>query len=146
MSDGIEAVTDPVPCVAPISQIKAEPPEENATNTAYEVEPTPTPWEFLTTPPDKDAMLKPRNDSPETLFLSQVKEEEVEVSRPSDDDKVIDTEAKTFIEALDHLAGHKSEQDNYFYDQNRYGEQLLFAENALLDVASEETVTPEGNH
>ena len=145
MSDGIETVTDSVPCVAPVSQIKAEPLEENATNIAYEVESTPTPWEFLTTPPDKDALLKPRNDSPEGLFLSPVKEEDSEVAQTSDEDKVIDTEAKTFIEALDHLAGHKSEQDNYFYDQNRYGDQLLFAENALLDVASEETVTPEGN-
>ena len=125
----------------PSVEIKTEPsdapakPEENEAN--------PTPWEFLTTPPDKDSLLKPRTDSPDAL-LSKVKVEASEVAPATDDDKAIDPEAKTFIEALDHFGDSKTAQESYFYEQNRYSEQMLFEENSLLGVASEETVTPEG--
>ena len=129
----------------PPMEIKTEPLDEPAPQKPEDNEPNPTPWEFLTTPPDKDAMLKPRTDSPDAL-LSKVKIEQTEEVAAADDDKAIDPEAKTFIEALDHFGGlnKKAEQENYFYDQARYGEQMLFEENSLLGVGSEETVTPDG--
>ena len=136
----VMAVTEPI---EPLPGIKPEPVDEISARTD-ESDLNPTPWEFLTTPPDRDTILKPRTESPDALFLNKVKVEHGEANTAIDDDKTLDPEAKTFIEALDHLAGHKSEQDSYFYEQNRYGDQLLFAENALLDVASEETVTPDG--
>ena len=146
MSSNVEAVAE-VRTVAdpiePIPDIKPEPVDESAVR-PDDSDLNPTPWEFLTTPPDRDIILKPRTESPDALFLNKVKVEHGDPNPSIDDDKALDPEAKNFIEALDHLTGHKSEQDSYFYEQNRYGDQLLFAENALLDVASEETVTPDG--
>lgn len=131
--------------IEPIPEIKPEPTDDNASR-SDESELNPTPWEFLTTPPDKETILKPRTESPDALFLGKVKVDPEDPSPSLDDDKtLIDPESKTFIEALDHLTGQKFEQDTYFIEQNGYGDQLLFAENALLDVASEETVTPDGS-
>ncbi|KAL5268553.1 hypothetical protein ACHWQZ_G002432 [Mnemiopsis leidyi] len=147
MSSNVESAAEVLAVsetIEPLPGIKPEPVDEISSR-PDESDLNPTPWEFLTTPPDRDTILKPRTESPDALFLNKVKVEHGEANTAIDDDKTLDPEAKTFIEALDHLAGHKSEQDSYFYEQNRYGDQLLFAENALLDVASEETVTPDGN-
>ena len=100
----------------------------------------PTPWDFLTINPDTESSVKKEGpDAP--LLLAKPDEKATE---EAEDDKTLDKDDRTFIEALDHLSQNKAEQDSYFYEQGRYGEQILFPENALLDVASEETIDTEG--
>ena len=101
-----------------------------------------TPWDFLTVNPDTDATVKRESPERPLALLVNKTDEKVTVENDTEEDKAMDKDARTFIEALDHLTEHK--QDSYFYEQNRYGEPILFPEHALLDVASEETVTPEG--
>lgn len=125
--------------VQAIPHIKEEPLDESSSSKTDDVEQIATPWQFLTNPPDKETINQTQSENPDTLLVTQIKDEPMETSTSAEDDKTLDTDAKTFIDALDHLDTPKPEQDAYFY-----GEQMLFAENALLDVASEETVTPEG--
>lgn len=147
VSTAIEAAPVPVSESSNSSnpEIKIEQTEEPIKT--EEAESNLTPWEFLTTPPDKDTISKPRSENSDTSsLLPTIKPEENQTSDSIDNDRPMESEeAKNFIEALDHLAGSKPEQDSYFYEQNRYGDQLLFSENSLLDVASEETVTPDGS-
>eukprot|EP00116_Pleurobrachia_bachei_P010043 sb/3470305/ len=148
------STTEETPLDPPASQspVPAESPskEETKPETAPEsvskddVEDGHTPWDFLTVNPDTDATVKRESPERPLALLVNKSDEKVATENDTEDDKAIDKDARTFIEALDHLTEHK--QDSYFYEQNRYGEQILFPEHALLDVGSEETVTPEGTH
>lgn len=124
----------PVPVPLPEETTESESVDNVKSEESAEAESTPTPWDFLSKPPEKDSILK----------------EEVVEELPVKVEKLVDKPAveltdKTFIESLNDFPENKTNPDTYFYDQARYGDQLMFPECALLEVASEETVSSEGN-
>ena len=118
--------------ISPSSSAASAQKEERGTFKQEEIESgNPEPWDFLTTPPGKESPLK-------SLEASTELDIKTEVNNPSVEDKSLDSDSKKFIEALDHLSAPKNEQMTFFYDQ------MLFTDNALLNVASEETLNPDG--
>ena len=123
--------TEPLPVPIPAeSTVESDPKSEDLA----EVESNPTPWDFLSKPPEKDSIMK-EEDIPEE---PPVKVEKL-IEKPA-----VEITDKTFIESLNDFEENKTNPDPYFYDQVRYGDQLMFPECALLEVASEETVSSEG--
>lgn len=128
----IPVVSVPIPAENTVA-VESDPVDKS--EESAEAESNPTPWDFLSKPPEKDAIMK-EEDIPEE---PPVKVEKL-VEKPA-----VEITDKTFIESLNDFEENKTNPDPYFYDQVRYGDQLMFPECALLEVASEETVSSEGN-